>query len=104
MGTTQKKGCSLNSSCTTRVKSLGLPRSYRYSQKAPHALAADVAVVSCKVLRVAENEEQLSLVNGVQSGVIMNRSFQPHESHVPFLLQFKVKKATPSCAVTASLL
>ncbi|DBA81937.1 hypothetical protein WJX77_000726 [Trebouxia sp. C0004] len=26
----------------------------------------------------------------LQSGVIMNRSFQPHESHVPFLLQFKI--------------
>ena len=26
----------------------------------------------------------------VQSGAVMNRSFQPHESHVPFLLQFKV--------------
>ena len=56
------------------------------------------------MLGVAKNGEQSSLVNGVQSGVIMNRSFQPHESHVPFLLQFKVKRATPSCAVTAFLL
>jgi len=52
------------------------------------------------VLNVAEDETQSSCMNGVQSGVIMNRSFQPHESHVPFLLQFKVSRGTPTCAVT----
>ena len=31
----------------------------------------------------------------VQSGAVMNRSFQPHESHVPFLLQFKVGLKLP---------
>ena len=39
MDTTQKKGCSSKLFCTIRVKSLGLPHSYRYSQKPPHALA-----------------------------------------------------------------
>ena len=28
-----------------------------------------------------------------QSGAVMNRIFQPHESHVPFLLQFKASHA-----------
>lgn len=91
MDTTQKKSYSLKLFCITRVKSLGLPHSYRYSQNLAHALAADVAVVSCTYCIWSKiKASRSSCVIGVQSGVIMNRSFQPHESHVPFLLQFKV--------------
>lgn len=38
----------------------------------------------------------------LQSGAVMNRPFQPHESHVPFLLQFKARQSSmlhpsPAC-------
>ena len=36
----------------------------------------------------------------LQSGAVMNRSFQPHESHIPFLLQFKASQAALSKPAT----
>lgn len=37
------------------------------------------------------------LVCACQSGVVMGRQFQPYESHIPFLLQFKVSQQCQSC-------
>lgn len=34
----------------------------------------------------------------LQAGGIMGRRFQPYESHVPYLLQFKVQVSTSMCA------
>ena len=46
------------------------------------------AILDLLLLRKLNNIEAVAL----QSGAIMNRAFQPHESHVPFLLQFKVSE------------
>ena len=56
---------------------------------AASAAAAAAAAAAAVVHGIPQGLKQHVETCGVQSGAIMNRSFQPHESHVPFLLQFK---------------
>ena len=59
--------------------------------------AAAAAAAAAAVHGMSQGLMQHVETCGVQSGAIMNRSFQPHESHVPFLLQFKAS-STPSAS------